>query len=766
MVAPPIRNCLGNTYPEIRHQFRSPLLNLLRRFKSHHRLANILDSTRKWLEQRRLTPDPPSVGGKKIELPELFLLVGALGGWRAVSEKILWQVVGAKIGFLSFDGPMPLSKPEVAEQLAKVYENILADFEVHWHVSLRPYDASSIFPLPPHLQHLRPYIVRLAAQLVLGQQQEKTIEDAMRTLGFAGRTQKSLNPEERNWLNAFLRTSMQGQRQAGMGTPRMASGANPMMPGAPHPGPSRPQGGMPGTRFPQQFPPSQQMTRQATQRMKRPGSPTLQMDIFTRESSSPQKRLRKDSQNGSTPSMPSLTPGASGTNGLPQPSMLNGAATSIMMRPPPGAPRNLGQTMNPMMVNSSPHGGIGSNQTPAQAAQQFMNSTRPGSRSGTLISQVRAGSQSSAGMSLSRAGRPSMRPGAQARPVSQAGGLQQLPGAQGSPFTGPMPGPPGGFPLFPPQMVEQAMRTLGLHGRTQESLNPEERSTLTWDGDAQNGIRCKPNDAWSSPPRAIRTSRGNARQLPPSQQIMGQPPQQMKRPGSPSILDTNCLQQFDAPNESSPPQRRLRLLKDNQNSYTPAMPGFTPGAPGANGQQQPHMLNGAATPIMMRPPPGAPGNPGQPMNPMMLNGGQHVPPSTNPMQLRGPQQQGPHRPPMSMPYKAGGLVANPHQAGLPIPVKSEPENADNAPGPGSSANPQSAAAANAGAFDFMGADGYSGTDLDYGFSSPSGMEDPGFDLLAEFFDQSGLGGVDGDDDFAAAAAAAAGGSSGREVYFW
>ncbi|KAG8913029.1 Transcriptional activator flo8 [Tulasnella sp. 408] len=592
-----------------------------------------------------------------------------------------------------------------------------------------------------------------------------------------------------------------------------------------------------------------------------------------------------------------LGPGAGGPNPSPRTSHM-GPPQGLRGHPqqPGQHPQQQGGPANaPTPGSSGMPNGMGGNPNSVMAAQQFMNVARPGSRSGTPGSQVGAGSQPGAGMSPSRTGGPPMGPGVQARPGSQMG-LQQ-PGSQGSPFTGPMPGPPGVFPVSPPQMVEQAMRALGLHGRPQESLNQEERNNLSaflrsMQGQRQPGMGTPRMASGANPvipgapqpgpsgPQGGMPGTNFPQPFPPSQQMMGQPPQQMKRPGSPSM-------QLDAPNESSPPQKRLR--KDSQNSSTPSMSGFTPGAPGANGQQQPPMLNGAATPNMMRPPPGAPGNPGQPMNPMMLNGGQHGPPGTNPMQLRGPQQQGPQRPPMSMPNKAGGLVPNPHQAGLPIHVKNEPGNMDpqqqtgnvgprgqppkvqpspsipnakapgsmpppnltpnpsqiankagikeessldgtaksspgmkpamqnpptpvpnpatpataqnsslgtnifnstigpspgailaqqannmnqsttpnNASGPGSSANPQSAATANAGAFNFMGADMYGGTDfglLDYGFGGglsradgPSGTEDAGFDLLAEFFDQNALGSMAGDEDFTAAAAA--GGSS-------
>ncbi|KAG8913773.1 hypothetical protein FRC01_004392, partial [Tulasnella sp. 417] len=463
-----------------------------------------------WLEQRQPSLDP-QVDEKKAELPELFLVVGAVGGWRAVSEKMLWPAVSAKIGFLSFVGPVLHSKPKEAELLSEVYENLLAEFEVHWHTSLKPHDPGSIFPLPPQLQHLHPEIEKLAASLILLRQQQEQfprsveagsrppvppgsppepsassshpsprtsqiglpqglrghlqeqgqlppppggppnapssggnetldgmaphqtpimaaaqqfmhagrpgnrsgtpgsqvgggsqpsagispsrargppmppsmqprpgsqmgrlqqpgpqgspftgpmpgppsgfpispqmMEQAMRTLGYHGKTQDSLNPDERNNLQNILRTV---QRAPGMGTPRMAPGANLMMPGAPQPGPSRPQGGMPGSRFPQ-YPRSQQM--------KRPRSPFMQRDIPANESSPPdRKRLRKDSQNGSTPTIPGVTPGAPGVNGQQQPPVLDGAAKSSMMRPTPGAPVHSGQMVNPVMMNRAPHG--------------------------------------------------------------------------------------------------------------------------------------------------------------------------------------------------------------------------------------------------------------------------------------------------------------------------------------------------------------------------------------------------------------------------
>ncbi|KAG8920646.1 hypothetical protein FRC01_000659 [Tulasnella sp. 417] len=126
-----------------------------------------------WLAQRQVTLDTLCVGGREVELDKLFIMVGALGGCRAVSEKNLWPVVGAQIGFPDFNVPVPCSKPEVAYQLSKIYQNILADFEVYWDDLLRPGDPNSTFPLPPQLQYLHPGINRLAtARLPLQQPQQ------------------------------------------------------------------------------------------------------------------------------------------------------------------------------------------------------------------------------------------------------------------------------------------------------------------------------------------------------------------------------------------------------------------------------------------------------------------------------------------------------------------------------------------------------------------------------------------------------------------
>ncbi|KAG9002287.1 hypothetical protein FRB90_011409 [Tulasnella sp. 427] len=124
-----------------------------------------------WLRQRQLTLDPPLLDGQQVELHKLFLMVGALGGGRAVSDRNLWQVVGARIGFPDLNGPLPYSKPEVADQLAGIYQNILSDFENNWHNSLKHHDPKAIFPLPPQLQYLHPGIERLATAQFPVQQQ-------------------------------------------------------------------------------------------------------------------------------------------------------------------------------------------------------------------------------------------------------------------------------------------------------------------------------------------------------------------------------------------------------------------------------------------------------------------------------------------------------------------------------------------------------------------------------------------------------------------
>ncbi|KAG8917643.1 hypothetical protein FRC01_002316 [Tulasnella sp. 417] len=163
-------------FPQVNQQ---PSRQPDKRMQFHEFFTNAFNG---WLAQRQLTLDPPRVEGKVVELHELFLMVGALGGCRAVCEKKLWSIVAAKIGFPYFNGPPPYSKPDVADQVSKFYREVLADFEVHWHNSLRPSDPNSTFPLPPQLQHLRPAIETLAtAQLPSQQLQEQ--QQCMHPLG-------------------------------------------------------------------------------------------------------------------------------------------------------------------------------------------------------------------------------------------------------------------------------------------------------------------------------------------------------------------------------------------------------------------------------------------------------------------------------------------------------------------------------------------------------------------------------------------------------
>ncbi|KAG8950014.1 Transcriptional activator flo8 [Tulasnella sp. 424] len=399
-----------------------------------------------------------------------------------------------------------------------------------------------------------------------------------------------------------------------------------------------------------------------------------------------------------------LGPGAGQPGGGPQPS-----PRTSHMGPPQGLrghPQQQGQHPQQQQQQGGPANaptpggsnmvnGMGPNQTPLMAAQQFMSAGRPGSRSGTPGSQVGGGNQPGVGMSPSRTGGPPGPPGTQARPASQMGGQQPPSGGQGSPFTGPMPGPPSGFSgsLTPqPQVIDQAMRALGYINKTQDMLTPDERNKLHNflaasvhpQGQRQPGMgtprmasggnSMMPGGSQPGQPGPQGGMHGpnfpQQQQFPQSQQMMGQPGQQMmKRPGSPSM-------QMDASNNESSPPERKRLRKDSQNGTPTSMPGFAPGAPGANGMpgQQP-MPNGAGNPGMMRPPPGGPGNPGQTMNPMMVNGGPHGP-GPNPMQMRGPQQTAQRGFQMAMGNKPGGLMANPNASGLPIHVKNEPGNMD------------------------------------------------------------------------------------------
>ncbi|KAG8977693.1 hypothetical protein FRC05_000949 [Tulasnella sp. 425] len=100
------------------------------------------------------------VEGKEVELHQLFFMVGALGGGRAVAEKQLWSAVGAKLGL-----PESGSQANQASinQLSAIYQNVLSDFETYRHTSLRSTDPNAAFPPPHHLRVLRPEIEELAS---------------------------------------------------------------------------------------------------------------------------------------------------------------------------------------------------------------------------------------------------------------------------------------------------------------------------------------------------------------------------------------------------------------------------------------------------------------------------------------------------------------------------------------------------------------------------------------------------------------------------
>ncbi|KAG8922270.1 hypothetical protein FRC01_014257, partial [Tulasnella sp. 417] len=117
-------------------------------------------------KQPPISPSSSSIEGQEVELHELFLFVGALGGHRAVSESMLWQAVGAKMGLPHFDDPILSSTRGVAVQLSKIYEKALEDFEASWNKSFRPDDPNTTFPLPPPLRHLHPEIERLTVTLL------------------------------------------------------------------------------------------------------------------------------------------------------------------------------------------------------------------------------------------------------------------------------------------------------------------------------------------------------------------------------------------------------------------------------------------------------------------------------------------------------------------------------------------------------------------------------------------------------------------------
>ncbi|KAG8921503.1 hypothetical protein FRC01_000215, partial [Tulasnella sp. 417] len=121
----------------------------------------------RWRDKQPPTsPCSSIIEGQEVELHELFLFVGALGGHRAVSESVLWQKIGAKMGLPHFDDPILSSTRGVAVQLSKIYEKALEDFEASWNKSFRPDDPNTTFPLPPPLRHLHPEIERLAATLL------------------------------------------------------------------------------------------------------------------------------------------------------------------------------------------------------------------------------------------------------------------------------------------------------------------------------------------------------------------------------------------------------------------------------------------------------------------------------------------------------------------------------------------------------------------------------------------------------------------------
>ncbi|KAG9019026.1 Transcriptional activator flo8 [Tulasnella sp. 427] len=378
-------------------------------------------------------------------------------------------------------------------------------------------------------------------------------------------------------------------------------------------------------------------------------------------------------------------PAGGGPHPSPRTSQM-GPPQGIRNHPPPpqqgqhpqqqGGPANAPTPGGSGLVN-----GVGSNQTPLMAAQQFMSAGRPSSRSGTPGSQGGGGGQPGIGMSPSRAGGP-MQPGNLARPGSQMGGPQQ-PGAQGSPYPGTL--------QASPAMLDAALRALG-YSKPHESLSMEEknnvhnwlRNSMQAQAQRQSGMGTPritssgnpmaPGNNQPGPPGPPVGMPGTnfqhpQQQFPQPPHTMGQPGQVMKRPGSPS------MQMETSANESSPPERK-RLRKDDQNGSTPTpMSAFIPGAPGANGMPGQPMPNGLGNPAMMRPTPGAPGNPAQTMNPMAMNG---IPQAVgvNPMQMRGPQQTGPQRFSAPLQNKPGGLMPNPVGPGLPIHMKPEPGNMD------------------------------------------------------------------------------------------
>ncbi|KAG8913961.1 hypothetical protein FRC02_005224 [Tulasnella sp. 418] len=120
---------------------------------------------RVWLENKGLPyPQDRIIEGKTVSLVQLFLMVGAFGGHKAVTDQALWQVIGAKIGFphLAAQGGQPQkARPEVAQTIMDIYATLLSEFEVHWYNALRKGDPGSPIPLPPNLQDLHPHIANL-----------------------------------------------------------------------------------------------------------------------------------------------------------------------------------------------------------------------------------------------------------------------------------------------------------------------------------------------------------------------------------------------------------------------------------------------------------------------------------------------------------------------------------------------------------------------------------------------------------------------------
>ncbi|KAG8897479.1 hypothetical protein FRC01_011324, partial [Tulasnella sp. 417] len=181
--------------PEVTQQSQPLPPNRPRQFHEFFAMA-----FKSWMDQRQLNLDTPYVDGKEVELHKLFFTVGALRGHRAVSEMSLWQFVGEMIGFPSSDRPLPDSKPEVADQLFSIYREVLADFEVHWHNSLRRLDPSSTLPLPPQLQHLHSEINLLASTRPILQQLPRPSRPG---------TQQSPNDNDRGLIsNQITRTNI------------------------------------------------------------------------------------------------------------------------------------------------------------------------------------------------------------------------------------------------------------------------------------------------------------------------------------------------------------------------------------------------------------------------------------------------------------------------------------------------------------------------------------------------------------------------------